>query len=108
MSPGAMVVAAVALVLAPVLGGVVAGLDRKLTARLQGRYGPPLLQPFYDVLKLLGKEKMIVNYWQIVCAYIYLAANMVSVVLLAGQADLLLIFFVLAVGGVFLVIGALA
>ena len=51
---------------------------------------------------------MIVNYWQIVCAYMYLAANILTVVLLALQSDLLLIFFVLAVGGVFLVIGALA
>ncbi|MGA7828819.1 MAG: NADH-quinone oxidoreductase subunit H [Geobacteraceae bacterium] len=97
-----------ALFLAPLIGGLVAGLDRKVTARLQGRYGPPILQPFYDVLKLFGKEKMIVNYWQIVCAYMYLVANMLTVVLLALQSDLLLIFFVLAVGGVFLVIGALA
>lgn len=97
-----------ALFLAPLIGGLVAGLDRKVTARLQGRYGPPILQPFYDVLKLFGKEKMIVNYWQIVCAYMYLVANILTVVLLALQSDLLLIFFVLAVGGVFLVIGALA
>ncbi|MRR06949.1 MAG: NADH-quinone oxidoreductase subunit H [Deltaproteobacteria bacterium] len=97
-----------ALFLSPVIGGLVAGMDRKVTARLQGRYGPPILQPFYDVLKLFGKEKMIVNYWQIVCAYIYLAANILTVILLALQSDLLLIFFVLAVGGVFLVIGALA
>ena len=97
-----------ALFLSPIIGGLVAGIDRKVTARLQGRYGPPILQPFYDVLKLFGKEKMIVNYWQIVCAYMYLAANILTVVLLALQSDLLLIFFVLAVGGVFLVIGALA
>ena len=97
-----------ALFLSPIIGGLVAGIDRKVTARLQGRYGPPLLQPFYDVLKLFGKEKMIVNYWQIVCAYMYLAANILTVILLALQSDLLLIFFVLAVGGVFLVIGALA
>jgi ech hydrogenase subunit B len=97
-----------AVFLAPIIGGLVAGLDRKVTAWLQGRYGPPIIQPFYDVMKLFGKEKMIVNYWQIVCAYMYLAANMLTVVLLALQSDLLLIFFVLAVGGVFLVIGALA
>lgn len=97
-----------AVFLSPLLGGLVAGIDRKVTARLQGRYGPPVLQPFYDVFKLFGKEKMVVNYWQIFCAYMYLAANILTVVLLALQSDLLLIFFVLAVGGVFLVIGALA
>lgn len=103
------VIAVIAAVfLSPLLGGLVAGIDRKVTARLQGRYGPPVLQPFYDVFKLFGKEKMVVNYWQIFCAYMYLAANILTVVLLALQSDLLLIFFVLAVGGVFLVIGALA
>jgi len=108
MSMNEIIAILAALFLAPIIGGLVAGLDRKVTARLQGRYGPPILQPFYDVLKLFGKEKMIVNYWQIVCAYMYLAANVLTVVLLALQSDLLLIFFVLAVGGVFLVIGALA
>ena len=30
--------------------------DRKLTARVQMRQGPPLLQPFFDVAKLLAKD----------------------------------------------------
>lgn len=30
--------------------------DRKLTARVQMRKGPPVLQPFYDVAKLMVKE----------------------------------------------------
>ena len=34
-------------------------LDRKVTARVQFRKGPPLLQPVYDVLKLLGKETLV-------------------------------------------------
>jgi NADH-quinone oxidoreductase subunit H len=34
-------------------------LDRKVTARLQWRVGPPLLQPVYDIVKLLGKETMV-------------------------------------------------
>ena len=33
-------------------------LDRKLYARMQNRVGPPLLQPFYDLLKLFGKEEV--------------------------------------------------
>ena len=39
-------------VLAPVVGCLLAGLDRKISARMQGRVGPPLLQPYYDVRKL--------------------------------------------------------
>src|SRR3989338_3746288 len=31
-------------------------IDRKLSARLQWRVGPPWNQNFYDILKLLGKE----------------------------------------------------
>ncbi|MGR8918383.1 MAG: complex I subunit 1 family protein [Gammaproteobacteria bacterium] len=37
-------------------GLVTSWVDRKLTARVQMRAGPPLLQPFYDVGKLLIKE----------------------------------------------------
>ncbi|MEK6988181.1 MAG: complex I subunit 1 family protein [Candidatus Thermoplasmatota archaeon] len=31
-------------------------LDRKIAARMQARVGPPLLQPFADFVKMLGKE----------------------------------------------------
>jgi len=31
-------------------------MQRKLNARLQGRIGPPFFQPFFDFVKLLGKE----------------------------------------------------
>ncbi len=31
-------------------------LDRKILARMQNRVGPPLLQPFADFVKMLGKE----------------------------------------------------
>lgn len=44
-----------------VVGCLLAGLDRKITARMQGRVGPPLLQPYYDVRKLLSKENVGVN-----------------------------------------------
>jgi len=35
-----------ALLLAPIAGGLLAGLDRIAAARMQRRVGPPLLQPF--------------------------------------------------------------
>ena len=43
------------LVLAPGLVGLV----RLLKARLQGRRGPPAWQPYRDLLKLLGKERVV-------------------------------------------------
>ncbi|MDD4850976.1 MAG: NADH-quinone oxidoreductase subunit H [Gemmiger sp.] len=42
-----------------VVSFLLAGLDRKLVARMQRRVGPPLLQPVYDYLKCLGKETII-------------------------------------------------
>jgi len=45
--------------LTAVIGFLASWFDRKLTARLQYRIGPPLLQPLYDFLKLLEKETLI-------------------------------------------------
>jgi len=42
----------VVLLIAPFFQGVL----RKITARIQSRQGPPLAQPYFDLLKLLGKE----------------------------------------------------
>jgi NADH-quinone oxidoreductase subunit H len=35
------------------------GIDRKLVAHMQGRVGPPIVQPFRDVRKLLMKDNII-------------------------------------------------
>jgi ech hydrogenase subunit B len=34
------------LIAGPIIGGLVSGMDRILTARMQSRIGPPVLQPF--------------------------------------------------------------
>jgi len=103
-----LILVIIGLVAGPVIGGLVAGLDRRVTAWFQSRQGPPIMQAFYDVAKLLGKEKMVVNQWQILCAWVYLIAAAVSVALFFAQGDLLVIFFVQAVGAVFLVMGAMS
>ena len=41
------------------LGLFLAGVDRKIVAKMQKRVGPPLLQPFYDFFKLCGKETIV-------------------------------------------------
>ena len=92
----------------PLLGGLINGADRILTARMQSRIGPPVLQPFYDVLKLLGKETLVVNVWQAFCAYAYLAAASLALVMFFLKSDLLLILFIQAVGALFLVGGAMS
>jgi len=42
-----------------IVGCLASWIDRKVTARVQWRVGPPFLQPFYDIVKLLGKETTI-------------------------------------------------
>jgi len=97
-----------AIVLAPIIGGLLSGIDRKITARLQGRFGPPILQPFYDVIKLFGKERFISNKVQIVWVITYLFFAMLSFVLFVLGQDLIAIIFVLTVGGGAMVMGALS
>jgi NADH-quinone oxidoreductase subunit H len=41
------------------LGLFASWIVRKVSARVQWRVGPPLLQPLYDVIKLMGKETLI-------------------------------------------------
>lgn len=40
------------------IGLLLLGIDRKIVARMQRRIGPPVIQPFYDFFKLLGKERI--------------------------------------------------
>ncbi|AAM23428.1 NADH-quinone oxidoreductase subunit H [Caldanaerobacter subterraneus subsp. tengcongensis MB4] len=97
-----------AVILAPIIGGFLSGIDRKLTAFIQGRYGPPIWQPFYDIVKLLYKQKILVNNFQVFSAYMYLLTAILSVGLFAIKADLLMILFVMSVGLVFYIAGALS
>ena len=49
------------VLLAPIIGGLLYGIERKVRARMQRRIGPPILQPFYDFFKLLQKRTVIVH-----------------------------------------------
>lgn len=93
------------VVLAPLAGGVLAGIDRKLSARLQGRYGPPVLQPFFDVFKLLRKERIIVNKFQDFPIILFLAFTIFAGALFFAGTDLLLTIFSLALAGTFFILG---
>ncbi len=103
-----LIIAIILLALTPAVGGFIAGADRRITARLQSRFGPPIMQPFYDVLKLIGKAPMVVNSWQVLCAYIYLVSSVLACFLFFLQGDLLLLFFVMTIGAVFQVVGAMS
>ncbi|MHB8171457.1 MAG: respiratory chain complex I subunit 1 family protein [Thermincolia bacterium] len=96
------------ILLAPLAGGLLTGVDRIITARMQGRQGPPLLQPFYDLIKLWRKEAQITNTQQVFYAVIYLVFAVLSLVLFVLGQNLLLIIFVLTIGSGAMVLGALS
>ena len=94
------------LILAPAIGILLAGVDRKISARMQSRRGPPLLQPYYDVRKMLEKEQITVNRVQdyyVVCALIF---TIITGCIFFSGGDLLLTIFTLAMAEVFLVLAA--
>lgn len=103
-----LIIVIAAIVLPPIIGGILTGFDRKLTARMQNRMGPPVLQPFYDFFKLMGKEAITVNQTQIVFVISHLFFSIASIVLLALQQDLLMIIFIMAFSAVSLIVGAMS
>jgi ech hydrogenase subunit B len=94
------------LVFAPILGGLITGLDRIITARMQGRVGPPITQPFLDIAKLFEKEK--VGIWQapVVLIFLHLAFMVVTGLIFFSGGDLLLAIFAMTLADVFLILAA--
>lgn len=96
------------IILAPLVGGLLTGLDRVITARMQGRQGPPVLQPFYDVFKLMSKESIEVNSMHRFFVYIAMIFAIFTTVILLSGGDILLAIFALTLGSVFFVLGGYA
>lgn len=94
------------LIFAPILGCLLAGIDRKISARMQGRVGPPLLQPYYDMAKLMEKEPMTVNKVQDFYVGCFLFFIIVTGCFFFAGLDLLLIIFTLTLASVFLIVAA--
>jgi formate hydrogenlyase subunit 4 len=63
------------------------------------------LQPFYDILKLLGKDSIAVSKMQFVWIYAYLVLMIASLLCLVLQSDFLVLVFLLGFAGVALVLG---
>jgi ech hydrogenase subunit B len=94
------------VVFAPVFGGLLAGVDRVVSARMQGRVGPPVLQPFYDVGKLLQKTTRQINpiAEPLLLAHVgYMAA---CGALLVSGTDLIFTAFIFALAALLLVLAA--
>jgi ech hydrogenase subunit B len=94
------------VVLGPLVGALLAGIDRRLTARMQSRQGPPILQPVYDVLKLFEKDTLVVTRLQTLYLWSFLFFMVISGFILFLGSDLLLSLFALTVSGIFLCLAA--
>lgn len=94
------------LVAAPVIGCLLSGWDRRITARMQARKGPPILQPLYDVLKLWQKENIVVRKSQNIYIWFFLLLVIFTGALFFAGADLLLVIFALTLAAIFFVLGA--
>lgn len=96
------------LLLAPILGGLLSGCDRIISARMQRRKGPPLLQPFYDFLKLWGKQPIAVNKAEGFYIFGFLLFVLLTGTFFFAQGDILLVVFTLTMASVCLIIAAYA
>ena len=112
---------AVLVFIGGIFGMLYRGIDRKLVAHMQGRVGPPIVQPFRDVQKLLMKETIIPDG---AVSWLFTAAPFVCLItsallllyiplfglqaLLGGFGDALLIVYLLILPSLALAVGGFA
>jgi NADH-quinone oxidoreductase subunit H len=110
------------LLFAAVVGAFLSWFDRKVTARVQFRKGPPVFQPFYDFFKLLLVKETILPkqgspvIFLLAPIFAVFGATMAGIFILlplfnitAGfRGDLLVIFYLLTIPSFSYIIGALA
>jgi formate hydrogenlyase subunit 4 len=97
------------------------GADRIVHAKMQRRVGPPLFQPIYDILKLMGKENIVprrasrfffmlapwLTFVITLMVFLYIPAGTFPAVL-GSQGDMILIVYLLAMSGVTMAMGGFA
>ncbi|NQT24594.1 NADH-quinone oxidoreductase subunit H [candidate division KSB1 bacterium] len=100
-----------------VFGLIVGWVDRKVSARVQFRVGPPLLQNFNDFFKLMGKETILVKegiHWLFIAAplaafsMLAVISTMIWVALILNQGfggDLIVVMYLMMIYSVMIVIG---
>ena len=103
-----IILAILYVVLAPFVIGLLDGFDRKISARMQGRRGPSVFQPFYDLKKLFEKEFLTANKMQLFLIRSYLCFIVLSGILFYAGFDLLLVVFALSTSAMFLILASTA
>ena len=102
-------------------GLIYKGIDRKLSAHMQGRIGPPIRQPFRDIVKLFTKENIVPDNaipWIFNWAPLIGLIGTISILLYIplgsinpiaeGSGDLILILYLLMIPSLAMVIGGFA
>jgi len=101
-----------------VFGLIVGWIERKVSARVQFRVGPPFFQNFYDVFKLWGKEIILIRntpYFIFVIAPIIAFATVIMTTTIVGMTffygvgiggDLLFIIYLMVIYSVAMILGA--
>ena len=92
------------ILLVPIFGGLLYGVERVVKARMQNRIGPPILQPFYDMGKLFDKETFMVNNYHIIFAIMYLLTLWVAVGLMILGDNMLYVIFIHLLASIFFVL----
>ena len=92
------------IILSPFIGGLIYGVERVVRARMQNRQGPPVLQPFYDMYKLMDKLPLIINSYHILLGVMHFITlwAVVAFVILGG--NLLYVVFLHLLSSIFLVL----
>ena len=94
------------LVIGPIGGGLLSGLDRLVSARMQGRQGPPIRQAFFDLSKLFQKRAGIVNHFQSILVVGHMVFVVFTGILIYTGNDFLLSLFTLTLGEMFFCMAA--
>ncbi|MDR1874687.1 MAG: NADH-quinone oxidoreductase subunit H [Synergistaceae bacterium] len=97
------------------------GADRIVNAKMQRRYGPPLLQPVYDILKLMGKENIVPRrasrFFFMTAPWLTLVTTLMIFLyiptgsfppVLGTEGDMVLIVYLLAMSGLLMAVGGFA
>ena len=119
MTAGDWALGLVQVTLVVALAPLLAGVMRKVRARLEGRAGAPVIQPWRDLRKLVGKERIVPDTasWVFTVAPLVLLASTLVVagmvpLLTTGSGldrigDLFAVVYLLLLGTVFLALGGL-
>lgn len=100
-----LIAAIIFIALAPVLGGLVYGIERKVRARMQNRMGPSIFQPFYDFFKLLDKRPMMVHSTHAFLGIMHFVAIWFALAVLVLGGDMLVVIFLHLLATALLVVG---